>query len=408
MSTAAIAREWTRIGLIGFGGPPTHIAMLRRLLVERERWMDAADFEDANAACGLLPGPSSTQLAILCAYRVGGPRGALVGGLGFVVPALVAVIALAALVLSSSAPLGVRGIAAGAGAGVGAVAVSAALSLAGPSHARVREDRARRLRWLAYFLAGALGAALTGAFLVLVLLACGAAELLIASGRRNGRAAGPPAGAAAAVGLPALPQGLRVVAQGRPLPLAALVAAVQAGGFPALAWTALKVGALSFGGGFVIVPLMQSDAVHSFHWMTNAQFLGAVALGQITPGPVVATVAAVGYVAHGIAGALLAGLVVFAPSFLFVLAGARRYHELRRAPRPRAFLDGAGPAAVGAILGGAYLLAAALREDWQFAVLAGAAVLLLLLRRGVVLTLLAAGAAGLLLALLGAPLPALR
>ena len=89
-------------------------------------------------------------------------------------------------------------------------------------------------------------------------------------------------------------------------------------------WTAFKVGALSFGGGFVIIPLMQSDAVHTYHWMTNAQFLNAVALGQITPGPVVATVAAVGYAAHGLAGGLLAAVVAFSPSFAFILLGGAR------------------------------------------------------------------------------------
>ena len=125
----------------------------------------------------------------------------------------------------------------------------------------------------------------------------------------------------------------------------------------ALAWTALKVGALSFGGGFVIVPLMQGDAVHAYHWMTNTEFLNAVALGQVTPGPVVATVAAVGYGAYGIGGGLLAALVAFLPSFSFILLGGGRFERLRGNPRARAFLAGAGPAAIGAILGSAIPLA---------------------------------------------------
>src|SRR3989442_750556 len=87
-SLFTLAREWTRIGVAGFGGPPTHVALLRRLVVDREAWMDARAFEDANAACSLLPGPASTQLAIFCAYRVGGAPGAVVGGLGFIVPAV--------------------------------------------------------------------------------------------------------------------------------------------------------------------------------------------------------------------------------------------------------------------------------------------------------------------------------
>ncbi len=182
-------------------------------------------------------------------------------------------------------------------------------------------------------------------------------------------------------------------------------AAVQSGGVGALAWTALKVGALSFGGGFVIVPLMQADAVHTHHWMTGTQFLNAVALGQVTPGPVVATVAAVGYAAFGVGGAVLAAAIAFAPSFVFVVVGGRHFDRLRRDGAARAFLDGAGPAAIGAILGAAITLTVALQETWQFGVLALAAVALLLLRRGVVLTLVTAAAIGVVVALLGAPVP---
>ena len=99
-----VAREWWRLGAIGFGGPPTHILLLRQLCVERRGWIPAEEFEDAIAACNLLPGPSSTQLAIFCAGRVGGWPGALVGGAGFIIPGLVVIIALAALFLSSSPP----------------------------------------------------------------------------------------------------------------------------------------------------------------------------------------------------------------------------------------------------------------------------------------------------------------
>jgi chromate transporter len=180
---------------------------------------------------------------------------------------------------------------------------------------------------------------------------------------------------------------------------------VAAGGLGALCWTAFKVGALSYGGGFVIIPLMQSDAVHAYHWMSASEFANAVALGQITPGPVVATIAAVGYAAHGFAGGLLAAAVAFVPSFSFILLGGGRFQRLRSSTGARAFLEGAGPAAIGAILGAAVPLALALDETWQVAVLAGAAIALLVLRRGVVETLLCAGAVGVIVALAGGPLP---
>jgi chromate transporter len=375
-SLATVAREWTRIGVTGFGGPPAHIALLRGLMVDRKRWMDAREFQDANAACGLLPGPASTQLAIFCAYRVAGPMGAIVGGLGFILPAVVLILALSLLFLAGSPPLWVRGAGAGAGAAVAAVAIQAARGLIGPSLQQVRGSRPRTIRWTVYLACGTAAAALLGPYLVVVLLGCGLAELVIEQDR-------PHSG-----------------------PLALIPAmTASAGGIGALAWTAFKVGALSFGGGFVIIPLMQGDAVHTYHWMSNPQFLDAVALGQVTPGPVVATVAAVGYAAHGIGGGLLAALVAFTPSFSFILLGGRRFERLRSNRGARAFLDGAGPSAIGAILGAAILLGSALHEGWQFAILGATAIALLLLRRGIVETLLTAGVIGVIVALAGGPLP---
>jgi chromate transporter len=376
-----VAREWTRIGLIGFGGPPAHVVLLRRLMVDRRRWMDAREFEDANAACGLLPGPGSTQLAIFCAYRVGGPLGAIVGGLGFVLPAVALVLLLSVVFFGHAPPLWIRGAGAGAGAAVAAVAVHAALSLLVPSYQRVRQARARLARWSVYLAAAGAATALVGPYLVLVLIGCGLIELALQ--RR-----------------PLAAPGMHWA------PLAALAPrAVAAGGLGALSWTAFKVGALAYGGGFVIIPLMQGDAVHTYHWMTNAEFLNAVALGQVTPGPVTATVAAVGYAAHGVTGGLLAAAVAFVPSFSFILIGGQRFRRLRESANARAFLDGAGPAAIGAILGAAIPLTGALRETWQLGVLAAAAIALLALRRSVVTTLLAAGAIGVALALAGAPIP---
>jgi chromate transporter len=388
---ATVAREWTRIGITGFGGPPAHIALLRKLVVDRERWMDHHAFEDANAACSLLPGPSSTQLAIFCAYRVAGWPGAIVGGLGFIVPAVVLILALSVVFLSGSPPDWIRGAGAGAGAAVAAVAVRAGLDLLRPSLDRARAEGGALARWAAYGAAGGVAAASIGPWLVLVLLGCGILELLIR------RATAGEAVLSILAPLAALRPPGRLAA----LPLAV----VATGTIGDLVWTALKVGALSFGGGFVIVPLMQGDAVHAYHWMSNSEFLNAVALGQVTPGPVVATVAAVGYGAYGIGGGLLAALVAFLPSFSFILLGGGRFERLRGNPLARGFLAGAGPAAIGAILGSAVPLSGALSETWQFLVLAAAALALMLARRGVVTVLLSAGAIGAALALAGAPLP---
>jgi len=380
-SVPAVLREWGRIGCIGFGGPPTHIKLLRDLCVTREEWLSPLEFEDAVAACNLLPGPASTQLAIFCAWRVRGPIGAMIGGAAFIIPGLILILGLAALFLGDP-PTPVLAAGAGAGSAVGAVALHTAGSLLPASWRRAGDDgRATQFRWVLYLIAGIAAAVTLGPWLVLVLLSCGVIELGVRSTRRR-------------------PRPLSVA----PVLLIATGAA-GLGTLASLSWVALKVGALSYGGGFVIIPLMQNDAVNTYRWMTGAQFLNAVALGQVTPGPVVQTVAVVGYAAAGVGGGILASVIAFSPSFVFVLAGARHFDRLRQSPAARGFLDGAGPAAIGAILGSAVSLARTLSQPWQFAVLAAAAGLLLTLRRGIVLTLFAAAAAGIVLVGAGLPLP---
>jgi chromate transporter len=375
-----IAKEWARLGCIGFGGPPTHISLLRRMCVQERGWIDAKEFEDAIATTNLLPGPASTQLAIYCAWRLRGAVGGIVGGLCFIVPGLVLILALAAVFLAGHPPGWVLGAAAGAGAGVPAVALHAASGLVPASWKRIGTKHAQQARWAFYALAGGTAAAATGPYLVLVLVACGATEIVV---RRSG---GQTSSGRAGAVIPA------VVLHGAAL-----------GGLGALAWVALKVGALSYGGGFVIVPLMQHDAVSAYHWMTGAQFLNAVALGQVTPGPVVQTVAVVGYAAAGVGGGLLAALVAFAPSFAFVLLGGRHFDQLRANSTVASFLTGAGPAVIGAIAGSAVPLGLSLQHLWQIPVLAGALAWLLVFRRGVVSALLIAGAVGAVVALAGAP-----
>ena len=174
-SLAEIVREWGRIGCIGFGGPPAHVTLLRELCVTRRGWLSDDQFERALAAVNLLPGPASTQLAIYCAWRLRGNRGALVGGLCFVLPGLVLILALSTLFLAGSPPRWVRGAGMGAGAAVPAVAVAAGLGVARPILARARGRLLGRI--VAYALAGGAAAATVGPYLVLVLLACGAVEL---------------------------------------------------------------------------------------------------------------------------------------------------------------------------------------------------------------------------------------
>jgi chromate transporter len=397
-----IAREWGRIGCIGFGGPPAHIALLRKLCVVDRGWLTSEEFEDGVATTNLLPGPASTQLAIFCAWRLAGVAGALIGGACFIVPGLIVILVLASLFLATHPPEAVAGAAAGAAAAVPAVAIAAAIGLipaswrragssaegspAGlPVRRRLAQLSSPHRRWTAYLLAGGVAAALVGPFLVLLLAACGLTEMAVRGPYREPRPGGGSGRPAAAM-----------------LPLA-LAAPAAAGGLLAVAWVAFKVGALSYGGGFVIIPLMQHDAVQTYHWMTGTQFLSAVALGQITPGPVVQTVAVVGYAASGIAGGLLASAVAFAPSFAFVLAGGPRFATLRRSARVQAFLTGAGPAAIGAIAGAAISLGLELTHLWQLGVLALAAIWLVGLRKNVVVAIVGAACLGIIAVFAGAP-----
>jgi chromate transporter len=403
-----IVREWGRIGCIGFGGPPAHITLLRKLCVQDRGWLAEPEFEDGIATVNLLPGPASTQLAIYCAWRLRGVAGALVGGACFILPGLALILGLAALFLATRPPNWIEGAALGAGAAVPAVAVAAAVGLipaswrrasdgaplaagggnagpAGPGGSvahRVPETSLARARWIGYLIAGGAAAAAVGPWLVIVLAACGLIE--VGFRQRPRRASDRSAGRA-----------------GMMLPFVA--GAPVAGGLGALAWVAVKVGALSYGGGFVIIPLMQHDAVRTYHWLTAAQFLTAVALGQVTPGPVVQTVAVVGFAAAGVGGGLLAALIAFAPSFGFVLAGGPYFGRLRRNAGVQAFLTGAGPAAIGAIAGAAIPLGASLAHLWQAGVLGVAAGWLIGLRRGVVTGIVGAAALGMIVAVAGGP-----
>jgi chromate transporter len=371
---STIVREWARLGALSFGGPPAQVALLRELTVEQRRWIDAREFEDANAATQLIPGPGSTQLAIYCAHRIAGTAGAVAGGLAFILPGLLLILAISAVALSDSPPTWVEGIGAGAAAAVVAVVVRVGVDFTRASLAGRRGGA--RARTVLYLTIGAAAAIFAGPALVLALLACGLVEL---AWRRRSRAA-----------LHAWP-------------LALVLGVTGAAALPPLAWTAFKVGALSYGGGFVIIPLMQADAVEAYGWMTRSEFADAVAFGQLTPGPVVQTVAMVGWAAAGLPGALLASVVAFAPSFLVVALTGERFERLRGSGSARAFLDGAGPAAAGAILGVAVPLLAALEEAWQYAVLGGAAVLVL--RLSPVWALVSGALAGLVAALAGVTVP---
>lgn len=382
VSLRQVAREWGRIGCIGFGGPPAHISLLRELCVKKKKWLTDEYFEDAIATCNLLPGPASTQLSILCAWTVAGVPGAIIGGLAFILPGLVAIVALSSVFLASAPPEWVLAMGAGASSALVAVALHAGFSVVPNSWKRTQST----FRWVGYVAAGALASVFAGSGVVVVLLGCGFFELLY---RR-----GVPRGSSLSI-----------------THFALFVGALEAGALRrgidnSLLWVAFKVGALSYGGGFVIIPMMFNDAVHRFTWMSESQFLDAVVLGQITPGPVVHTVAVVGFAAGGVMGAIVTACVAFVPSFVMIGFGARHFERLRKNTSVRSFLDGAGPGAIGAILGVSVPLLMSLSEGWQWIVASIAVGLVFALRRSPFQVLLLAGGAGVLFVQFGAALPA--
>ncbi|MDA8196001.1 MAG: chromate efflux transporter [Actinomycetota bacterium] len=367
-----IALQWGKIGIVGFGGPPAHIRLFRRLCVEEKKYVDDNFFEDAMATCNLLPGPASTQLAIFLAFKLRGYLGAIVGAVSFISPGLFLIILLAEIFLSKGAPNLVVVASEGAASSVGAIAISASKDLIPASWGRKNS----RFRWITYVILGFLATLFFGQYLVFVLIGCGLFELLTSRPSISHKS-------------------LLIFAVAAPV-------AFKVNTFLAIIWIAIKVGALSYGGGFVIIPLMRADAVNTYHLMTNNQFLDAVVLGQITPGPVVQTVAVVGFSARGVLGALIAAIVAFSPSLLFVMVGGRYFERIRNNINAKNFLNGAGPAAIGAIAGASVPLALALNRPFEFALLGVSLVLLIILKRSVTITLIFSAVVAVILFGLGA------
>ena len=351
--------RFTRLGTLGFGGPPGHVLLMRQQWVET-RVVPTDEFNDAFASVSLLPGPASTQLALWLGWRLRGYLGLLVAAFLFITPAVLLVLFFSWLTLGPGHPTALLAAALGAAAVVPAVALRAARDLF-RSYSFPTLARGRQIRVAAYVALGTVTCVLSPPYLVLAIVGAGLVEIAVV----------------------------------RPFPGAPAMLGVGGATKGALCWMALKVGSLSFGGGFVIVPLMRGDAVTNHHWMTAATFAAVVAIGQLTPGPVVATVAGVGYAAGGVWTGLLAAAVAFAPSLLFVGVGARHLAALRSHQTARAFLDGAGPTATGAIIGSAILLARGCTLQWQWPLVALALVGVTIARKSPTLWLVGASIVGL-------------
>ena len=325
-----------RLGATGFGGPVALVARMRQDLVERSAWLSDEEFRDGLALAQVAPGPLAAQLAMYIGWLADGIRGATLIGTAFVLPSLLIVLALA----MGYARAGGLAILAVLFYGVGA-AVIAVLARAGIRLARstVRRDR---LLWLVTGVNG-IGTLLLRRESVPLVLASGLLVMLVRSAPRDPERA--PSGA---------PRGLLIAPTSLMLQTSAGLAA---GSLPALFVFFAVAGLVVFGSGLAIVPFLHGGVVVERHWLTEQQFLDAVAVSLLTPGPVVITVAFIGYLVAGTAGGLVAAAGVFLPAYLVVLLVAPRFRRIQQDGRARTFAEGVTAAAVGALLGAVVVMA---------------------------------------------------
>ncbi len=314
---AEIAWQFLRLGFIAFGGPAAHIALMEEEFVRRRAWVTRERFLDLVGAVSLLPGPSSTELAIYLGQIRGGLLGLIVAGAAFILPAAVLVVALAWAYMRFGAVPQVAGLLFGVKPVV-VVLIAQAIWALGKT----------ALRTLPL-------AALAAAIMVLSMLGMPALLLLIGAGVVWMVAKG--AGALGSKSAAMLP----IIAGG-----ASSSASVVPVGVAAIFLYFLKVGAVLFGSGYVLLALLRADLVVRLHWLTEAQLLDAIAVSQATPGPFFTVATFIGYLLGGWRGATLATIGMFLPAFVFVAATAKFLPRLRRSKPASAFLDGVNAAAV--------------------------------------------------------------
>jgi len=365
-----------KLGTIAFGGPAVHVAMLREETVRRRRWLPDSEFLDLFGAVSVLPGPSSTQLAIVLARRRAGWPGLVVGGVCFVLPAMAIVLALAwAYVRYGSTPTG-GGVLYGVGPVVIAVVAVAVWELAGSALRRHRERGRLAVAGLALVGLAALAGYLASVNVLVILAAAG----LVASLVGNRRRLRPGAGALLNV-----------------LPVGLLATAVQTRRDPGPALTAvaaefLKLGVVVFGSGYALLAFLRRDLVTGLGWLSAREVLDAVVAGQVTPGPLFTTATFLGYLLGGFPAAMVATAAIFLPSFVMVAALEPLIGRIRRSRWAGAALDGVTVAALGLMAGVTIDLGRTAITDPLTAVIAAAALLAMLRLRPSPLWLVLVGA----------------
>lgn len=332
VSMSGLCGYFLRLGALGFGGPIALVGYMQRDLVEKRGWITEDDFREGLALAQLAPGPLAAQLAIYLGWVRGRVLGATLAGIAFILPSFVIVLFLSALYLRYGGLSWMEGAFYGIGASVIAIIVRSAVKL-------VRLTLAKDvLLWL-IFVTSAVITAWSESEILWVFLGSGVVALFIKTPPRFRRTTL----ASGAIAFPAwLLSGLR--------------SAADAGTLWRLGLYFAEAGAFVFGSGLAIVPFLYGGVVDRYHWLTDQQFLDAVAVAMITPGPVVITVAFIGYLVAGPVGATVAAIGVFLPCYLFVIVPAPYFRQIARNRQVKSFVDGVTAAATGAIAGAAFVL----------------------------------------------------
>ena len=333
----SLAAIFLRLGLTSFGGPAAHIALMREEFVRRRAWLDDAAYIDLIGAANLIPGPTSTEVAMHVGHRRGGWPGLVVAGVAFILPSVLIVAALAWVYVTQGTRPEIEALLAGV-----APVVVAIIAFAGASIGRT----AVRTRLGAVLVAVAIALVLLRVPEVAVLLGLGVVSLGIRAGPWYGETAAAlalPASGSVAGHLAATDGASRAWT-------ARIVAAVGAAITisPAVIFLEFaKIGAVLFGSGYVLVALLRSELVENLGWINETQLIDAIAVGQATPGPLFSTATFIGYLVEGPIGAAAATLGIFLPAFIAVAISIPVLARLRASARARAFLDGVNAASVG-------------------------------------------------------------
>jgi len=361
-----------RLGTLGFGGPIALAGHMQKDLVEERRWVSKQDYLEGLAFSQLSPGPLAAQLAMYLGWIRAGTIGATLVGIAFILPSFLMVLVLAALYVHFGSLPWIQGMFYGIGAAVIAIIVRSAIKL-------VRGTVGRDWLLWAIFTALAITTAWTKSEIVWLFLLCGVIAMFVKA---------PPL-------IPSRATSAMFVGGVGPL-LTGIHGLASIATVGVLFLFFLKAGAFVFGSGLAIVPFLYGGVVAKFHWLTERQFVDAVAVAMITPGPVVITAAFIGYVVAGPVGALVAAWAVFAPPYFIVLFGAPYYRRFAQNRQVKAFVQGVTAAAVGAIAGAAYILARRSLVDLPTVLIGFVTLVILMFTKKIPepLVILAAGAVG--------------